>query len=240
MRELGEIVEGWKVPGWPSSEAMDGRYVRLEALEVGHAEALYEADREDTEVRGWDYLFTGPYTDFEGFRGWVEAGAGKTDPVYFAIHDKDSGRWGGAASYMRIKPEAGSIEVGGIWLAPCLQRTRAATEAMVLMMARAFEAGYRRYEWKCNALNLPSRRAAERLGFSFEGTFRQAMVVKGRNRDTAWFAVTDREWPALEAAFGRWLAPENFDGAGQQIERLGDLTGPVRVTSDPVLAGGAP
>ncbi len=235
MRELGALVEGWRVPDWPSREAMEGRYVRLEALDAGHAAALFEADREDAEGRGWDYLPTGPYQDFEGFRDWVASRTGKDDPLYFAIYDRDRERWGGAASFMRIKPEAGSIEVGGIWLAPCLQRTRAATEAMALMMGHAFGAGYRRYEWKCNALNLPSRRAAERLGFSYEGIFRQAIVVKGRNRDTAWFAVTDKEWPGLHAAFGAWLAPENFDAAGRQIVALGDLTGPVRVASDPGL-----
>jgi RimJ/RimL family protein N-acetyltransferase len=134
-----------------------------------------------------------------------------------------------------VNPQAGSIEVGHINYAPALQRTRAGTEAMYLMMRWAFEAGYRRYEWKCNALNLGSRRAAQRLGFSYEGVFRQAAVIKGRNRDTAWFAAIDSEWPALREAFEAWLSPSNFDADGQQKERLGDLTRLVRVASDPAL-----
>jgi RimJ/RimL family protein N-acetyltransferase len=141
------------------------------------------------------------------------------------------------ASYLRIAPEAGSIEVGHINLSPELQRTRAATDAMFLMMDWAFEAGYRRYEWKCNALNLGSRRAAERLGFSFEGVFRQAAVIKGRNRDTAWFAAIDSEWPMLKAAFDRWLDPDNFDSDGSQKIALSDLTEPVLVARDPARVG---
>jgi len=136
---------------------------------------------------------------------------------------------------MRIKPGAGAIEVGYIALAPALQRTRAATEAMYLLMRWAFCAGYRRYEWKCNALNAASRRAGQRLGLSFEGVFRQAAVVKGRNRDTAWFAATDAEWPELDAAFRRWLDPGNFDAEGRQGVALSDLTRPVRVSHDPAL-----
>jgi len=136
---------------------------------------------------------------------------------------------------MRIKPGAGSIEVGHINLSQGLQKTRAATEAMYLLMAWAFEAGYRRYEWKCNAANLGSRRAAERLGFSYEGVFRQAGVVKGRNRDTAWFAAIDSEWPALKSAFETWLAPTNFDANGRQMQSLSDLTAPILVARDPVL-----
>ena len=139
------------------------------------------------------------------------------------------------ASYLRVDPEMGSIELGHINFSPALQRTRAATDAMFLMMQWAFDVGYRRFEWKCNALNHPSRRAAERLGFSFEGVFRQAAVVKGRNRDTAWFAAIDADWPALKAAYDAWLTPNNFDTEGRQHERLGDLTALVRVSKDPSL-----
>ncbi|MEZ5287532.1 MAG: GNAT family protein [Vicinamibacterales bacterium] len=135
----------------------------------------------------------------------------------------------GVASYLRITPAAGTIEVGHIHFSPALQQTPAATEAMYLMMRRAFELGYRRYEWKCDALNAPSRRAAQRLGFSYEGVFRQALVTKGRNRDTAWYACIDAEWPALSRAFERWLAPDNFDAGGRQREALSDLTAPVLV-----------
>ena len=141
----------------------------------------------------------------------------------------------GVAAYLRITPEHGSIEVGHICLSPALQRSRAATEAMWLMMEWAFSNGYRRYEWKCNALNIPSRRAAQRLGFSFEGIFRQHMIIKGRNRDSAWFAVTDQDWPALREAYAAWLNPANFDAEGRQRERLSDLTNLVRVSDDPGL-----
>jgi RimJ/RimL family protein N-acetyltransferase len=149
------------------------------------------------------------------------------DPLFFAVIDKADGKAVGVASYLRINPAAGSIEVGGIRYSPRLQRSPAATEAMYLMMQAAFEIGYRRYEWKCDALNAASRAAAQRLGLSFEGVFRQALVYKGRNRDTAWYAAIDRDWPALREAFLAWLAPGNFDGAGRQRTRLTDLTRPI-------------
>jgi RimJ/RimL family protein N-acetyltransferase len=146
------------------------------------------------------------------------------DPLFFAIVDAKTGRAVGLASYLRIDPRVGSIEVGHLRFSSLLQRTPAATEAMALMMRRAFELGYRRYEWKCDALNAPSRAAAERLGFEFEGIFRQARLNKGRNRDTAWFSILDREWPALRPAFERWLDPANFDANGKQRARLSELT----------------
>jgi RimJ/RimL family protein N-acetyltransferase len=155
--------------------------------------------------------------------------------MFYAIRNEETGLWEGVASYLRITPAAGTIEVGHINLSKPLQRTRAATEAMVCMMRWAFGAGYRRYEWKCDARNLPSRRAAERLGLSYEGVFRQAAVVKGRNRDTAWFAAIDGEWPALEAAFEAWLDPANFDAGGRQRRALSALTAPVLVARDPAL-----
>ncbi len=161
--------------------------------------------------------------------------AGQDDPLFFAIRDLETGHWAGVASYLRITPEAGTIEVGHINLAPELQRTRAATEAMALMMGHAFGLGYRRYEWKCNALNLGSRRAAQRLGFSYEGVFRQAAVVKGRNRDTAWFAAIDEDWPQLSAAFQTWLDPANFDVDGRQRVALSSLTARALVARDPAL-----
>ncbi len=153
---------------------------------------------------------TGRFADEARYADWVRSFEASADPLFYAIRNLETGSWEGVASYLRIAPEAGSIEVGHINFSPALQRTRAATEAMYLMMRWAFEAGYRRYEWKCNALNLGSRRAAERLGLSYEGVFRQAAVVKGRNRDTAWFAAIDAEWPTLKSAFETWLAPENF------------------------------
>ena len=157
---------------------------------------------------------------------------------FFVLRDAATDKPGGIASYLRITPEAGSIEVGHICISPSMQRGAAATEAMFLMMDWAFRAGYRRYEWKCNALNIPSRRAAQRLGFSYEGIFRNHMIVKGRNRDTAWFSVIDSDWPALSEAYRIWLSPTNFDAKGQQRERLYDLTRLVRTASDPILSEG--
>ncbi len=180
----------------------------------------------------------GPFSSAALYHKWVRESATQDDPFFYAIRNLETGSFGGVASYLRITPASGSIEVGHINYATQLQRTRAGTEAMYLMMRWAFDAGYRRYEWKCDALNRPSRRAAERLGLSYEGIFRQATVVKGRNRDTAWFATIDTEWPALREAYNVWLRPENFDTEGRQIERLGDLTGLVRVSSDPVLQTG--
>ena len=213
---------------------MTGRYAHLAPLSAEtHAALLFRAF--DGHDAVWNYMPNGPFSSASQYHRWVRDHAGKSDPFFFAIQNLETENWEGVASHLRITPEAGTIEVGYISYAPALQRTRAATEAMYLMMKWAFEAGYRRYEWKCNALNVPSRRAAQRLGFSYEGVFRQAMVVKGRNRDTAWFAIIDSEWPALKEAFEAWLAPTNFDKDGKQIERLGDLTQLVRVASDPTL-----
>ncbi|MBF9031423.1 GNAT family N-acetyltransferase [Rhodobacterales bacterium HKCCE3408] len=230
---LGRPVPGFVTPPRPDGATLTGRYARLERLSTDHAAALHAANAEDDAI--WDYLPYGPFTDEADYRAWVASVESGTDPLFYTIFDLETGRPGGVASYLRIAPEAGSIEVGHINLSPRLQRTRAATEAMFLMMQWAYEAGYRRYEWKCNALNLPSRRAAERLGFSYEGVFRQAGIAKGRNRDTAWFASIDGEWPKLEAAFTRWLDPENFDAGGRQRVSLSALTRPILVTADPAL-----
>ena len=197
---------------------MQGRYCRLEPLEARHAQDLWKAYAHDTDHRNWTYLPQGPYDTFEEFAGWLERARVSSDPLFFAVVTETAV---GVASYLRIAPEAGSIEVGHINFSPLLQRTPAATEAMYLMMKRAFELGYRRYEWKCDALNAPSRRAAERLGLTYEGIFRQAIVYKGRNRDSAWYAAVDKEWPELRTKFERWLDPENFDADGKQRSRLG-------------------
>jgi RimJ/RimL family protein N-acetyltransferase len=232
MSGFGEIVQGWAPPERPGPDGFLGRYAELERLNgAKHAEALHRANRASDAI--WDFLPYGPFDRGEEYLGWVEEMAAKTDPFFYAIRDRETGAWGGVASYLRITPEAGTIEVGHINFSPSLQRTRAATEAMFHMMHWVFEAGYRRYEWKCNALNAGSRRAAERLGFSYEGIFRQAAVVKGRNRDTAWFACIDREWPALRAAYETWLDPANFDAEGRQRQALADLTRPVLVARDP-------
>jgi RimJ/RimL family protein N-acetyltransferase len=201
---------------------MQGRLCRLEPLDVAkHAAALHEAHAADREGRNWTYLPYGPFASAAEYARWVEWAVAQGDPQFFAIVDGATGQPVGTASYLRIEPAMGVIEVGHLAFSPALQRRPAATEAMYLMMRRVFdELGYRRYEWKCDALNAPSRRAAERLGFRYEGTFRQAVVIKGRNRDTAWFSILDREWPALKVAFERWLDPANFDGAGAQRRRL--------------------
>lgn len=233
-RDIGAAVPGWTPPPRPTGAVLDGRYARLEPLTPDrHAAALFKANSVSDAI--WDYLPYGPFASAAAYHRWMREATAGDDPKFYAILNRDTGNWEGVASYLRIQPEAGSIEVGHINFSPALSRTRAATEAMFLMMQWAFEAGYRRYEWKCNALNLTSRRAAQRLGLSYEGVFRQATVVKGHNRDTAWFAAIDKEWPALKEAFEAWLAPSNFDAAGRQRERLGDLTRLVRVTDDPAL-----
>ena len=235
-RDIGAPVPDWTAPPAPGPAVLEGRYARLERLSVAaHAGALHRAYAVSDRV--WDYLPYGPFASLEAYEGWMRATAAGDNPCCYAVKNLDSGAWEGVASYLRIAPEAGSIEVGHLSFSPALQRRRAATEAMVMMMRWAFEAGYRRYEWKCNALNRASRRAAQRLGLSYEGVFRQAGVMKGRNRDTAWFAAIDAEWPALEAAFDIWLAPENFDAEGRQRVGLASLTAPVLVARDPVLDG---
>lgn len=224
---VGISVGERQVPPLPSRQAIQGRFCRVEALDPDrHTASLFAANAHDVMGKNWTYLPYGPFDQVEKYRAWVEQYAIERDPLFFAIVDL-AGQAIGVASYLRMMPNSGSIEVGHINYSPLLQQTPAATEAMYLMMARVFELGYRRYEWKCDALNAPSRAAAQRLGFSFEGIFRQATVVKGRNRDTAWYAIIDRDWPALQAAFQQWLAPANFDAQGQQRVRLSTLTKPL-------------
>jgi len=233
-QQLGELVEGWKIPARPEAPILDGFYSRLELLDADtHAEELHRVYSEDDRI--WDFLPYGPFASAADYHRWVVEITAGNDPVFYAIKNLETDRFEGVASYLRINPEMGSIEVGHINFSVALQRTRAATDAMYQMMKWAYTAGYRRYEWKCNALNMGSRRAAERLGFSYEGIFRQAGISKGRNRDTAWYASIDKEWPPLRAAFGRWLNSDNFDDEGQQRESLADLTHLIRVVDDPVL-----
>jgi RimJ/RimL family protein N-acetyltransferase len=202
-----------------------GRTVALEPLDAErHTAALWGAVEGHDDV--WTWLGDGPYASEAELRDAIEEKQAKTDAVFLAIAPVETGMAAGYACFMRMDPAHGVIEVGNILLGPSLQRTTAATEAMYLMASHVFGLGYRRYEWKCNALNLPSRRAAERLGFTFEGIFRQHMVVKGQNRDTAWFSMLDSEWPARKQAFEAWLAPENFDAEGRQRMSMGQLAGP--------------
>lgn len=218
---IGPALEGWKPPSAPPREALTGRWCRLEPLDAGcHAGALFDANARAPDARSWTYLPYGPFERLEPYRDWLRAMSASADPLFFAIVPVATGSAAGVASYLRALREAGSIEVGHIHYSPLLVRTAAATEAMFLMMRQAFACGYRRYEWKCDALNAPSRAAALRLGFAFEGVFRNAAVYKGRSRDTAWYAVTDEDWPALERAYRAWLAPQNFDSQGRQRQRL--------------------
>jgi len=217
---IGFPLPKWTPPSAPARTAMDGQYCRLEPMHERFAHELHTAASHDRDGRTWTYLPYGPFASEDDLRSWLTRESQSDDPLFFVIVDATTGRAVGQASYLNIKPGQGSVEVGHVYFSPLMQRTRVATEAMYLMMRRAFETGYRRYEWKCDALNAPSRAAAERFGFSYEGIFRQATVTKGRNRDTAWYAAIDGEWPMLSAAFEAWLAPENFDASGQQRRRL--------------------
>lgn len=222
---IGELVPSWVSRPAPPRTPMEGRYCRLEPLNASeHAVALHQEYAAFPDQSAWTYLPYGPFSSASEYGEWVESMQGSDDLIPFAILRASDSRPVGVASYLRVNPEQGSIEVGHLSYAPALQRTVAATEAMYLMMRRALEElGYRRYEWKCDSRNAPSRRAAERLGFVYEGTFRNAMVVKGHNRDTAWFSITDAEWPRVRLALERWLDPANFDGAGRQLQPVQTL-----------------
>ena len=229
QNELGQPI-GFPVPEWtacprPPREAITGRFCRIEPISIErHAADLHAANQEDIENRMWTYLPYGPFQTLTDYTGWMQRVCLGDDPLFYAIIDLSSGKAVGVASYLRIDPANGVIEVGHINFSPGLQRTPIATEAMFLLMKGVFELGYRRYEWKCDALNAKSRSAAKRLGFSYEGIFRQALIYKGRNRDTAWYAMIDAEWPERRAAYEAWLAPENFSESGQQLTRLSTLT----------------
>ncbi|MBE7220775.1 MAG: GNAT family N-acetyltransferase [Caulobacteraceae bacterium] len=224
-RPLGPAVDAGPARR-PERVPLEGGFVRLEPLDAArHGPALWSALAGAAPV--WDYLFDGPYPDEASLAAELARKAASPDPLFWAIVDRASGAAAGFASLMRHDPAHRAIEVGHILFAPALQRRPGATEAMALLAEYAFDGlGYRRYEWKCNALNAPSRAAAERLGFTFEGVFRQHMIVKGRNRDTAWYSMTDREWPAARRAFALWLSPENFDGEGRQRRGLAEMRRP--------------
>src|SRR5580698_1437166 len=226
MTEIGFAVDPSPAPR-PKPTVLTGRVVTLRPFDQpSQAEALYQATHGPERDDLWRYMNEGPFPSLAAFQAAFEKKQGSTDPLFFAIVDNASGLPVGQASYLRIEPAHRVIEVGNIIFSPALKRGSGATEAMYLMARHAFDdLGFRRYEWKCNALNEPSRRAALRLGFHFEGVFRQHMIVKGRNRDTAWFAMLNSEWPARQANFLRWLAPSNFDEAGKQRLSLSHLNG---------------
>jgi RimJ/RimL family protein N-acetyltransferase len=232
LQEEEPPVLGTPVDSFPAKQperiTVPGRIVTLEPVDVhAHAEALYDASHGPDKERLWRYMPEGPFADRAAFYAALQQKAASADPLLFTIVDKASHRAVGHAALMRIDRNNRSIEVGNVLFTAGLQRTAGATEAMYLLARHAFDdLGYRRYEWKCDSLNARSRRAALRLGFTFEGIFRQHRVVKGRNRDTAWFSMLDSEWPARKASFERWLAPSNFDAAGKQKEPLERLNTP--------------
>lgn len=215
-------LSNWKGVPRPERITLDGRYARLEPLDPAkHGAALLASGREPGADDRFRYIFEEPPMDEAAFSAWLEKVAASVDPLYFAVVDKSTGRAEGRQTYLRIDPAHGVIEIGHILWGPAIARTRIATEALYLFADYAFEKlGYRRFEWKCNNLNEPSKRAALRFGFQFEGIFRQHMVAKGKNRDTAWFAMTDADWPALKAGYEKWLDPGNFDANGQQRAKL--------------------
>ena len=224
---LGPVVDT-RPARRPERLTLNGRFVTLEPLDPErHAKALYEGSNGDARRDSvWTYLGVGPFSNFADFAADIAAKARSEDPLFFAVIDNATMRPVGYQTLMRVDPTNRVIEVGNIMYAPALQRTRGATEAQYLFARYVFEElGNRRYEWKCNDLNAPSKRAAERLGFVFEGVFRQHMIVKGRSRDTAWFSMLDSEWPDRKQAFERWLADENFDASGRQKRRLSDFRG---------------
>jgi RimJ/RimL family protein N-acetyltransferase len=219
---IGAPITDWQTRARPVRTSLTGQYCTLVPLEPErHAEALYAAFATDPDGKNWTYLPVGPFADLADFNHWLMSACGTPDPLFYAIIDQRTRRAVGMAALMRIDPTVGVVEVGHIHFSPLLQRTPLATEAMFLLMQRVFdELGYRRYEWKCDNFNAPSKRAAQRLGFQFEGIFRQAIVYKGRTRDTAWFSVIDSDWPALQGAFQRWLQATNFDADGRQKQTL--------------------
>src|ERR1700690_656815 len=222
---IGPLIDSYPARR-PQRVTLEGRWVTLVPLDAAaHAKALYEGSNGDaTREAVWTYLFDGPYRSLDEFHANIEAKARSTDPLFFAVIDNSSGRAVGYQTFLRIDPPNRVIEVGNIMYTPAMQRTAGATETQYLLAKYVFDdLGYRRYEWKCSAPNAPSGRAAEHFGFTFEGIFRQHMFVKGRNRDTAWFAMLDSEWPARKAAYGRWLARDNFDEKGGQKLKLSDL-----------------
>lgn len=222
-RPVGPIVDPLPPGTRPDMRPLHGLWVMLEPVSAErHARDLYASFKDsDPDGNVWTYLGYGPWQSFEQFEGWVREREASRDPWFYAFVRRDTGKAVGMGSFMRCDAPNGVIEIGHIWMSPGLQQTREATEVIFLMIRHCFDdLGVRRLEWKCDALNAPSRKAAERFGFHFEGIFRQHLIVKGRNRDTAWFAMLDKDWPRIRAGFERWLRPENFDEKGRQKAKL--------------------
>lgn len=218
---IGDALPDWQPRPRPQRVVLEGRFCRLEPLSLRHADALFAAYHQAADTRSWTWLLREPENTVEEYRQWIASVEALQDPLHFAVVDKHSGQPVGSLALMRIDPNNGVMEVGHVHFSPLLSGTPASTEAQWLLMRYAFETlGYRRYEWKCNSLNEPSRNAALRLGFQYEGRFRQALVIKGQNRDTDWFSIIDAEWPGLDRAFQAWLAADNFSADGKQRRPL--------------------
>jgi|TARA_B110000459_G_scaffold23562_1_gene22681 RimJ/RimL family protein N-acetyltransferase len=231
-----EVSQSSKTVLPDTGTVLSGPLCRLETLSAEfHAQDLFEAFSLDASDSLWTYLPQGPFQFADEFLSWVQHVQGQQDPAFYAIIDEQTNKAVGVSAYLRIDQRASSIEIGWLTFSPLMQKKPIATEAMYLMMKNAFDLGYRRLEWKCNALNAPSIRAAARLGMSFEGVFRQATIVKGHSRDTAWFSILDSEWPHVRSAIETWLASDNFDEAGNQKLRLSDLTSPLLQDSWPQI-----
>jgi len=223
--DLSEDLKNWQPRPRPERKPLEGRYVRLEPLEAArHGDELYAVSSVPDAAERFRWLFDYPPEDRAAFQPWLDKAEASQDPLFFVVIDKASGRVAGRQTLMRIDAANGVIEIGNIYWGPLIARKPTATEAQFLFMQYVFDGlGYRRYEWKCNNLNEPSKRAAQRFGFSFEGVFRQHLVVKGENRDTAWYSVIDKEWPPLRRAYLQWLDPANFDAEGRQKRRLEEI-----------------
>jgi len=222
-RPVGAIVDPLPVGNVPDMRPLHGRWIRLDHVSAAkHAADLYESfDGKDLKGRIWTYLGYGPFASPEEFTEWVKSREAARDPWFYAFVRRDTGKAVGMGAFMRNDASNGVIEIGHIWMSPALQQTREATEGIFLMMRHCFDdLGVRRLEWKCDSLNAPSRKAADRFGFTFEGIFRQHYIIKGRNRDTAWYAMLDTEWPKARTAFEAWLRDDNFDANGQQKAKL--------------------
>ena len=225
QQPIGACASEWIARARPERITLHGSYCRLEPLDADrHAAELYAAHAQAADQRGWTYMLMGPFDDLDSYRAYVRQATQGTDPLHYAVIDLFSGKAVGTLALMRIDTANGAIEVGTVMFSPALQRTPASTEAQYLLMRYAFDTlGYRRYEWKCDSLNAPSRQAAQRLGFQFEGIFRQSGFYKGRSRDTAWFAIIRSDWPALRQALEQWLAPDNLQADGKQRQSLAAL-----------------
>ncbi|MFV1982026.1 MAG: GNAT family N-acetyltransferase [Thiohalomonadales bacterium] len=221
---VGATVVDWVAPNFPTLDILPGHYCSVVPLDIeNHAKALFESYQADKQGRMWTYLPYGPFNSAEEYARLLEKLITQPDQQFYSVVDMKTKNVLGIAAYLRINPDAGSIEVGHLSYSPSLQKTTIATEAMYLMMNKIFEMGYRRYEWKCNSLNEASKSAALRLGFQFEGVFRQSMVIDGRNRDTAWYSIIDSEWTMLKPMFNSWLSESNFDASGTQLKSLSEF-----------------